>query len=79
MRRKRKLDAVPQGGAVAPQEEDSSEMEEEVDWGQIEDVHQYMQFNTGWSKFSLILYEYMEGKNADFEVPSHRADQKRKF
>lgn len=47
MRRKGKLDAAPQGGAVAPQEDDGSEMEEEVDWEQIEGVHQYMQFNTG--------------------------------
>lgn len=51
MRRKGKLDAVPQGGAVAPQEDDGSEMEEEVDSEQIEGVHQYMQLKTGWSNF----------------------------
>lgn len=70
---------LTQGGAVAPQENNRSEMEVEVDWEQIEGVHQYMQFKTGCSNFLLILYEYMEGKNANFEVPSYRADQKRKF
>lgn len=36
MRKKGKLDAAPPCGAVALQENDGSEMEEEVDWEQIE-------------------------------------------
>lgn len=42
MGRKGRSDAVPQDGApsiaAAPQEEDGSEMEEEVSWEQMEDI-----------------------------------------